>query len=144
MYCYLFVWLHVQLCQWDASCFAVVQGSCSRASRQFKHRHYTGLFNKKEDDKKYHKMTVKESKDGENVLPHNYKHPVFSPSFQAYVSSATQSREFHTELEEGVRCTGEPSTDPSRDLQNIGGLDSDWLEDVVYGTEFIHGDDSNP
>jgi len=85
-----------------------------------------------------------ESKRGDDKLLRNYSHPTFSPSFQSYVSSATQSREFHIgEEEEGVRCTGEPSTDPSRDVQNIGGLDSEWLEDVVYGRLGTHDDDSN-
>ena len=32
----------------------------------------------------------------------------------------------------GVKCTGEPSIDPSRTLQNVAGVDSEWLEDVYW------------
>eukprot|EP00816_Leptocylindrus_hargravesii_P009252 CAMPEP_0196815392 /NCGR_PEP_ID=MMETSP1362-20130617/49492_1 /TAXON_ID=163516 /ORGANISM="Leptocylindrus danicus, Strain CCMP1856" /LENGTH=159 /DNA_ID=CAMNT_0042192321 /DNA_START=26 /DNA_END=505 /DNA_ORIENTATION=- len=127
------------------SCFAVVQGSCFRhfSRQQVSCRQYTELFGKGESIKNNDDMSTIDSKSGDDELLRNYNHPAFSPSFQAYVSSATQSREFHIgEEEEGVRCTGEPSTDPSRDVQNIGGLDSEWLEDAVYKT-FRTQDDSN-
>ena len=32
----------------------------------------------------------------------------------------------------GVPCTGEPSIDPSRSLQNSAGFDSEWMEDFYF------------
>ena len=34
--------------------------------------------------------------------------------------------------EGGVACTGEPSIDPSRTLQNMAGVDSEWMEDFRF------------
>lgn len=49
---------------------------------------------------------------------------------QEYFANSLKRKDEDKE-EEGVACVGEPSTDPSRALQNMAGVDSDWMEDVA-------------
>mmetsp|Transcript_23010 Transcript_23010/g.35532 ORF Transcript_23010/g.35532 Transcript_23010/m.35532 type:complete len:147 (+) Transcript_23010:86-526(+) len=62
-----------------------------------------------------------------------YDAPEFSPSFQAFIEAAAPSQTSHDD--EGVACVGEPSSDPSRSLQNLGGMDSEWMEDAIFKEE---------
>ena len=66
---------------------------------------------------------------------YNYEKPAFSPSFQAFMATLKTPSQPSALDDEGVACTGEPSTDPSRSLQNFGGMDSEWIEDAVVKDE---------
>lgn len=85
------------------------------------------------EDRKITRVKIDEQsqKDGvdeeEDEDEYEYKPPVFSSSFQTYIDSMTPKE---TGNEGGVSCTGEPSIDPSRRMQNFGGVDSEWLADV--------------
>ena len=60
---------------------------------------------------------------GEN----SYVSPTYSQSFLKHLSSVQNSYDMSSQGE-GIDCTGEPSIDPSRTIQD-NGLDSEWLED---------------
>jgi hypothetical protein len=56
----------------------------------------------------------------------NYKKPQFSKSFMEHMKKVRG--EERADVEEGIDCTGEPSIDPSRRVQDDG-LDSEYLND---------------
>ncbi len=56
-----------------------------------------------------------------------YKPPKFSNSFMEHMKKV-RGEERRADVEEGINCTGEPSIDPSRRVQDDG-LDSEYLSD---------------
>lgn len=73
-------------------------------------------------------------KDGDHPQQQNtcmtgkqkYKPPQFSKSFMEHMKKVRG--EERADVEEGINCTGEPSIDPSRRVQDDG-LDSEYLND---------------
>ena len=72
-----------------------------------------------ENEKKQTQQKMKAGKE--------YKPPTFSKSFLAYREQVRQKAGISSD-QEGVDCTGEPSVDPSRMVQDDG-LDSEYLDD---------------
>ena len=59
----------------------------------------------------------------------NYTAPTFSQSFLSHLE-AVRNEWYDSFDNSGVKAVGEPSTDPSKMVQDSG-LDSEWLDDYI-------------
>lgn len=84
-----------------------------------------------EDNKKDMNEAEEEEKSSQNLSsmpPHEYNRPKFSQSFLDHLEKVKGSDNNNMYTHDGVECTGEPSMDPSRLIQDDG-LDSEYLND---------------
>ena len=127
---------HISCCHHHPRCnaWSIVPSSMTRNKNSIINRQSLIFFQHNQNNEDDVIMEDNNNNDDGNIEEnvtkpyYRYKQPIFSKSFLNHLNQVKKQRGYDNINNEGVDCTGEPSIDPSRMVQDDG-LDSEYLND---------------